>query len=113
MPFIKVKDCLTCHVGHDWLFTGATLKELRAIKQATGLTLKGFAAAADDGDPDAIAALVWILHKREKINVAFDDVDIDFGDFEQVLTDEEKAAIEEAEREAREAEERGQHPKKD
>jgi len=100
MPIIRIKDCLNCGVPHEWLFTGARLKELRMIKALTGLSAAEFAAAGDTGDPDALAALICILHKRDKINIALDDVDVDFDDFEMIETEEEKAAIAAAEREA-------------
>lgn len=93
MPFIKVKKCLNCGVSHEWLFEGMTLKELRDIKRLTGMRTKDFAMAGDEGDPEALAALVYILHKREKIVMPFDDVDLDFNDFEMEPTEEEAKAL--------------------
>jgi hypothetical protein len=98
MPVIRIKNCLSCGIPHEWIFEGPTLKELRTIKALTGMGAKQFAAAGDDGDPDATAALLVVLHKRDKINVSYDDVDIDFTDFEMEATEEEKRGIEELER---------------
>jgi hypothetical protein len=96
MPFIRIQKCLNCGIKHEWLFDGTTLKELRNIKKITGLNLKGFGQAADDGDPEAIAALLYILHKRDKITVPFEDIDVDFKDFEQEPTEDELKALREA-----------------
>lgn len=79
------------------MFDGATLKELRMVKQLTGMNARQFAEAGDDLDPDAIAALMVVLHKRDDITVALDDVDIDFSDFAMEPTEDEKKAIEEIE----------------
>lgn len=89
MPIVRIKNCLNCGIAHEWVFTGPTLKELRLIKSLTSLSAVQFAAAGDEADPDALAALLVVLHKRDKINVSFDDVDLDFEDFEMQLTDEE------------------------
>jgi hypothetical protein len=106
MPLIKIKKCSNCEVPHEWLFEGPTLRELRLIKKITvseeypyGMTQMKFAIASDDGDPEALAALIWILHKRDKIKIPFDDVDLDLStsNFSMEPTDEEKKAMEEAE----------------
>lgn len=102
MPFIRINKCLVCDVPHDWIFEGPTLKELRQIKAMTGMTAKSFGEAAGDGDPDATAALLVVLHKRDKINISIDDVDIDFKDFEMDATETEKRELEEAEKRAAE-----------
>jgi Zn-dependent oligopeptidase len=111
MPVIKIKDCLNCHIEHEWLFNGATLMELRTIKQLTGMNGKDFATGGDDLEPEALAALVYILHKRSKITIPFENVDLDFNDFEMIPTDEELAAIEELEKAMQKAAEAGQVPK--
>lgn len=111
MPLITVKNCLNCGIPHEWLFTGATLKELRVIKAVTGMGQAAFAAAGDEGDPEALAALLYILHKRDKIQIPFDDVDLDFSQFDMVPTEEEKEAIEKLEAEMQAAAEDEQAPK--
>jgi hypothetical protein len=90
MPVITLRSCLNCGIDHEWIFTGATLKELRLIKTLTGMNQKEFAEAGDEGDPEALAALLYLLHRRDKITVPFDDVDLDFTRFEMVLTEEEQ-----------------------
>jgi len=62
------------------------------IKALTGMSAAEFAEAGDTGDPDALAALVCVLHKRDGITIALDDVDVDFSDFDMEPTPEEKAA---------------------
>ena len=111
MPVIKIKKCLNCGIAHEWLFTGMTLRELRDIKRLTGMKAKDFAQAGDDGDPEALAVLVWLLHKRSKITVGFDDVDLDFDDFSMEPTEQEAAEMEELEKRMQEAAEKGQDPK--
>lgn len=111
MPTITIKKCLTCDIAHEWLFSGATLKELRMIKQLTGMNAAEFGTAGDDGDPDALAALLYVLHKREKITVPFEDIDVDFADFQMEATDEELAAMAELEEKMKAAADKVQAPK--
>lgn len=111
MPIINIKKCLNCGVAHEWLFSGMTLKELREVKKLTGMKAKDFASAGDDGDPEALAALVWILHKRAKITVPFDDVDLDFNDFSMEPTDEEQKEMDALEKRMQKAAEEGKDPK--
>ena len=111
MPFVRVKKCLNCGVAHEWFFEGMTLQELRLIKQITGLRPNDFSEAADDMDPDAIAAMLYVLHRRDKINVLFDDVDLDFKDFEIEATEEELAQIAELEAKMEAAAAEAQAPK--
>jgi hypothetical protein len=66
-----------------------TLKELRVIKKLTGMGQKAFAEAGDEGDPEALAALIYVLHKRDKILIPFDDVDLDFTKFTMEPTEQE------------------------
>jgi len=68
------------------------------IKALTGMSAAEFAEAGDTGDPDALAALLCVLHKRNGITIALDDVDIDFSDFDMVPTAEEQAADDAANR---------------
>lgn len=108
MPLITVNNCLNCGIKHEWLFSGATLKELRVIKKITGMGQAAFAAAGDEGDPEALAALLYILHNRDKIKVPFDDIDLDFEQFSMEPTEDEKEAYE-----AALAEESDDDPKED
>lgn len=111
MPVIKVNNCLNCEISHEWLFLGATLKELRTIKKLTGMNAKEFAGAGDDLDPEALAALVYVLHLREGIKIPFDDVDLDFNDFEMEPTEEEAREIAELEKAMQNANDEAQAPK--
>src|ERR1700756_3814641 len=96
MPVMKINNCLNCGIAHEWVFDGLNLKELREVKKLTGLTTKGFAEAGDEGDPEAIAALIYVMHKLSKINIPFDDVNLDFTDFSMEPTEDELAAMKEA-----------------
>lgn len=89
MPLVEIKDCLNCQVDHEWLFESMTLKELRVIKKLTGMGQKAFAEAGDEGDPEALAALLYVLHKRDKINIPFADVDLDLTKFKMEPTEQE------------------------
>lgn len=104
MPVITIEKCLTCGVSHKWVFESMRLKELRDVKKLTGMTVKEFAEKSDDADPDAITALVWVLHKRDKISVQFDDIDLDFSDFSMEPTEEEQRQIDELEKQMAAAE---------
>jgi hypothetical protein len=70
-----------------------------------------FAAAGDEGDPEALAALLWVLHARDKIKVPFDDIDLDFKDFDMSLTEQEQKDLDRMEAEAKLAESQGSIPK--
>jgi hypothetical protein len=113
LPFVRIKNCLNCHIAHEWLFTQPTLKELRLIKQLTGMSTSQFSEAGDAGDPDALTALVVVLHKRDRINLAFDDADLDFSDFEMEETGEEKAERVELESRMKRAADMGQQAPKE
>lgn len=89
MPLVEIKDCLNCQIDHEWLFESMTLKELRVIKKLTGMGQKAFAEAGDEGDPEALAALLYVLHKRDKINIPFADVDLDLTKFKMEPTEQE------------------------
>ena len=111
MTYIKVKKCLNCGIAHEWLFDGATLRELRVIKKLTGMNAKQFAEAGDDLDPEALAALVYVLHGRDKIKIPFEDVDLNFNDFVMEPTEDEQKQIEELEKKMQEASDKENGPK--
>jgi hypothetical protein len=111
MPIVTIKKCLNCDIAHEWLFDGITLKEQRLIKALIGMNGKEFAAAGDDLDPDALTALLYILHKRDKITVPFEDIDLNFNDFTMEPTDEERAQIEKLEAEMKAKADEAQAPK--
>lgn len=94
MPVITIENCLNCKVDHEWIFDGAKLSELRLIKKLTGMSQRAFAEAGDEGDPEALAALIYILHKRDKINVPFEKIDLDFKHFKMEPTEQEQAELE-------------------
>ena len=89
MPLVTIRDCLNCDIDHEWLFEAMSLKELRIIKKLTGMGQKAFAEAGDEGDPEALAALIYVLHMRDRIKLPFDDVDLDFKKFSMEATEQE------------------------
>jgi hypothetical protein len=97
MPLVTIKDCLNCHIDHEWLFESMSLRELRVIKKMTGMGQRAFAEAGDEGDPEALAALIYILHLRDRIKIPFDDVDLDFKTFTMEPTEQELAELAAAE----------------
>jgi len=111
MPNITIKECMTCHVEHRWFFSGADLKELRSVKRMVGMNGVDFANAFQVMDPEALAALMVILHARDKIKVGIDDVNIDFDDFDMEMTDDEKRQVAELEAEMKAAADKAQAPK--
>lgn len=111
MPQITINDCKTCHIKHEWYFGGAGLQELRHVKRMTGMTGLEFQNAFQTMDPDALAALMVLLHKRDKIKVSIDDVDVDFDDFDLENTAEEQEEIEKLEAEMKARADEAQAPK--
>jgi len=95
MPLITIENCENCHVDHEWIFDGAKLSELRMIKKLTGMSQRAFAEAGDEGDPEALAALIYILHLRDKIKVPFEKIDLDFKHFKMEPTEQEQKELDE------------------
>jgi hypothetical protein len=100
LPIIKISKCSNCGIAHEWDFDAPTLKELRDIKKRTGLNGSEFIEASDSGDPEAVAALLFVLHKRSKITIPFEDVDLDFSTLSIESTQEEIEAAKNAEAES-------------
>jgi hypothetical protein len=64
-------------------FDGLKVSEARLIKSTCGMTVKGWQDALNEGDADAMAALVWVLRRRDgETGLAFLDVDFDLTDVE-------------------------------
>lgn len=110
MPIVKIDNCLTCHIKHEWLFDSLTLKELRVIKQLTGMTQTEMSEAGSNDDPEALAVLLYVLHLRDKIKIPFEDVDLDFKDFSMELTEDEQKEADRLEAEAERAGSSGPKP---
>jgi len=96
VPIAHIAKCLNCGIKHEWLFESLTLQELRIMKKLTGMTQKDFREASNEDDPEALAFLLYILHRRDKINIAFEDIDLDFNDFDMELTEAEQAQVDAA-----------------
>ena len=60
------------------------------MKTYTGMTIPAWQKALEEFDPGAIAALVWVLKKRNGEDVRFSEIDFNLADFE-VIADEEPA----------------------
>lgn len=93
---IRIKKCLNCAAEHEWSYDQPTLKEMRHIKSRTGYSTAEFTAGMGTGDPDAMTALIDLLHRRASIALRWDDIDLDYDDFEIIPTDEESALAEAA-----------------
>lgn len=70
--------------GREYEFSGLRLKEARDIQRVTGFTMGQFEDRVTEGDIECIAALIWVLQKRENPALRFDDVDGDLSTFEIV-----------------------------
>ena|ERR1700744_1944704 len=112
MPIVKINKCLNCGVSHEWLFEGMTLKELRTVKKICGMGQTEFEKAGDEGDPEALAALLYVLHGRDKIKIDFDEIDLDFNDFKMDLTPQEQETLDAVEAQAKLNAKEGRDPKK-
>jgi hypothetical protein len=73
------------------------LKEARLVKQKLGLLPQQFAEAVSEMDPDAMSMMVSLLYTRAGKQVALEDIDGEFTDFDIELTDEEKRQAAEVE----------------
>jgi hypothetical protein len=111
MPFIRIGKCLNCGISHDWLFEGMSLKELRTVKQLTGMRTLEFAEGCEALDPDAVTAMIYILHERDSIHIRFDDIDVDLKDFDMESTEGEIKEQEDLEKRMQAEAEKAQSPK--
>ncbi len=55
------------------------LSEARAIEKVCGVTFKEWGDLLSGGSMEALAALVWIVQKRENPELRFSDVDFPVG----------------------------------
>ena len=81
---LLIKKCLNCGTAHEWEYDQPTLKELRFIKARTDLSGREFGEGLIANDPDAVTALMAILHQRSGVELRWEDVDLDFDDFEVI-----------------------------
>ncbi|UNZ20629.1 hypothetical protein [Streptomyces sp. 891-h] len=88
----KIDKCRNCGTPHEWVYDEPTLLELRRIKKMFGWTARGFQEAMVDGDPDAMACLLDLLHRRDGVEIPFDAIDVDFTGFDMIDDEEEKEA---------------------
>lgn len=71
--------------GIDYEFDGdrLLLAEARELKTHTGLTPGKWGVGIDEGDPDAIAFLIYLAKKRSGESLRFSDLDnIDYADIQ-------------------------------
>lgn len=54
--------------------------EAIALQKVTGMRPPEFGKALEQGDAIALTGLVWLIWRRNGHEVAFDDVEFDFGD---------------------------------
>jgi hypothetical protein len=68
--------------GVKYEMSSLMLAEARAIQKATNLTPLQWEKAINEGDAEAITALIWIARKRNgEKGLRFDDVDGDLATF--------------------------------
>lgn len=89
---IVSRNCLVAECGgqdHKWEFERPTLREFRAIQEALGLSPDDFERVLNDQAElvsvqyiDALLMLITILHRRDGVGVAFEDVDADIADLD-------------------------------
>ncbi|MGW9025925.1 hypothetical protein ACWGQ5_17315 [Streptomyces sp. NPDC055722] len=90
---VKIGRCKNCNgAPHERVFDQPTLLELRRIKKLTGLTANTMDQAINEADPDALAALLDLLHRRNNIILSWDEIDLDFNAFEMRPDAEEQEA---------------------
>lgn len=85
------RNCLVPDCGgadHKWEIERPTLREFRFIQETVGLDPDDFETALNAGGTiqsiDALLALLTILHRRDGLQVPFDDVDADLAHLEFV-----------------------------
>lgn len=69
-------------------FTGLTLKDLFAIKAASGLTFGQLQKGLEDMDPAALGALVWFMKLKKGETVPIESIDFKLADFGAEQVDE-------------------------
>jgi len=89
---VEIEKCRNCDIPHRWLYNEPTLMELRRIKQLTGWTARGLETALEETEPEAFAALLDLLHRREGIEIPFEQIDLDFDGFDMKPDKEEEEA---------------------
>ncbi|HEY5987523.1 MAG TPA: hypothetical protein VIV12_14285 [Streptosporangiaceae bacterium] len=58
----------------------ASSEDASALRRATGMSLRGlFEAAADDLDIDIVAALVWLVRRRDERGLRYEQVAREIG----------------------------------
>jgi hypothetical protein len=62
-----------------------TLAQARAIKKQTGLTIRGLIAGLEDFDPDAMAALYWLMKVQNGVAVDIHKINFDVLKFAEAL----------------------------
>ncbi|MEW2250391.1 hypothetical protein AB0907_23990 [Streptomyces sp. NPDC006975] len=73
------------------------IAEAREMKTLTGLTPPKWGIGVEEGDPDAVAALVYMAKKRAGETLRFSDLDsLDFADINLEVLDEPQAETGEA-----------------
>lgn len=81
------------------------LAEARELKTFTGMSVPKWSAGIDEGDVDAIQALIYLAKKRAGETLRFSDLEtLDYADIDLEMMDDEEENGEEAESQAETAE---------
>jgi hypothetical protein len=112
MPRFIIKNCLCPPCGgasHEWDYRSLLLSEMRVVTAKTGIKgNEAFGEAIESEDPEALTALIDILHRRAGVAVRWEEIDLDPEDFDVTLTDEERARLTPEQLKEFEAVERGE-----
>ncbi len=84
-------------------FDEVTVKQAKAVKNSTGLTLQGLEDGLSSGDPDALRALFWLMQVTSGIKSNIEEVDFKLVKFSKAVqvAVEKQVADEEAEEAAK------------
>jgi hypothetical protein len=61
--------------GREYRIEKFMLAEARAIQRVTGKTYADALEAANDGDMECLAAVLWVIFKRERPTLTFEEMD--------------------------------------
>lgn len=77
-----------------------TVAQAKVIKVHRGLTMLGLQNGIGEGDPDALAALYWLMHAQSGIQCNPDNVDFKLLAFTKALSEAMTAGKEDADSDA-------------
>jgi hypothetical protein len=70
---------------YDFDVENITLKQAKAIKDSCGLTLHGLEVGIEEGDPDALRAMFWLMQVSSGVKTSLEDVDFKIVKFSKAI----------------------------